>query len=94
MKRVLPYFIFALVLLAPPRLTDAALMRNVFQSCAFGAGVMAATTYIGLAPELNTGVLAVPVSEIIFANALIGCGIGAAGATAATLTGWLYDSLF
>jgi len=94
MKKALTHLTLVLVLVAPMRFADAALMRNIFQSCAFGAGVMAATTYIGLAPEIHTGVLAVPATEVIITNALIGCGIGAAGATAATLTGWIYDSIF
>jgi hypothetical protein len=94
MKKALTYLILILTLIAPVRFTNAALVRNVLQSCAFGAGVMAATTYIGLAPGLNTGVLAVPASEVIVANAMLGCGIGAAGATAATLAGWIYDFIF
>jgi len=94
MKKALTHLILVLTLVIPARFADAALMRNIFQSCAFGAGVMAATTYIGLAPELNTGMLAVPATEVIITNALIGCGIGAAGATAATLTGWIYDAIF
>jgi hypothetical protein len=94
MKKALTHLILVLTLVVPARFADAALMRNIFQSCAFGAGVMAATTYIGLAPELNTGMLAVPATEVIITNALIGCGIGAAGATAATLTGWIYDAIF
>lgn len=93
MKRSLLYATLVFTLAAPVQFTDAALMRNAFQSCAFGAGAMAGTTYMGLTPALGTG-LALPVSEVIAANALIGCGIGVAGATAATLTGWLYDILF
>ena len=95
MKKTLLLATLALTLSTPLQFADAALMRNAFQSCAFGAGVMASTTYMGLTPALSTGgLVALPVTEVIAANALIGCGIGVAGATAATLTGWLYDLLF
>ena len=75
-------------------MAQAALVRNVLQSCAFGAGVMASATYVGLAPEINTGVLAIPAGEVIITNAIFGCGIGAVGATAATVVGWFYDAIF
>ena len=94
MRSVLPHGVLVLLLLAPVSFADAALMRNVVQSCAFGAGVMAAATYIGLASEINTGVLAVPASEVILTNAAFGCGVGAVGATAATLVGWIYNAIF
>jgi hypothetical protein len=94
MKKTWIYLILTLALVAPAQSTEAALMRNVVQSCAFGAGVMAATTYMGLSPALNAVVFAVPATDVIIANAIIGCGIGAAGATAATLTGWFYDAIF
>jgi hypothetical protein len=94
MNKVLPLLLLILTLVVPVHNADAALMRNVIQSCAFGAGVMAATTYIGLVPRLNAPILALPAAEVIATNAMIGCGIGAAGATAATLAGWVYDILF
>ncbi|CAK0777193.1 conserved membrane hypothetical protein [Gammaproteobacteria bacterium] len=94
MKRTLLSAALILTLTTPIQFADAALMRNAFQSCAFGAGAMASTTYLGLTPALSTTLVALPVTEVIAANALIGCGIGVAGATAATLTGWLYDVLF
>jgi hypothetical protein len=94
MKKALLHLMLIFALTAPVEFANAGLIRNVVQSCAFGAGVMAATTYVGLAPELSTGVLAVPVSEIIVTNAILGCGIGAAGATAATVVGWFYDIIF
>ncbi len=56
--------------------------------------MLATTTYTGLTPALSTGVLAVPAGEAIAANAIIGCGVGAAGATAATLATWIYDLIF
>jgi len=76
------------------RFADAALMRNVVQSCAFGAGVLATTTYTGLTPALTTGALALPASEAIAASAMVGCGVGAVGATAATVVTWIYDLIF
>ncbi len=82
------------LMLTPPGFAEASLMRNIVQSCAFGAGVLATTTYTGLTPALSTGVLAVPAGEAIAANAIIGCGVGAAGATAATLATWIYDLIF
>lgn len=78
----------------PINFAQAALMRNIFESCAFGAGALASATYLGLTPALSSGVLTLPATEVIAANAMIGCGVGAVGATAATLTGWIYDSLF
>ncbi len=94
MKKMALHFCLLLALLVPTQFAQAGLIRNMAQSCAFGAGAFAATTYVGLMPALETGVLAVPASEIIIANAALGCGIGAVGATAATVTGWLLDSLF
>jgi hypothetical protein len=94
MKKTLTYATLALALAAPVRAADASLMRNVFQSCAFGAGALAATTYVGLTPALATGMLTVPVTEVIAANAVVGCGVGAVGAAAATVTGWIYDAIF
>ncbi|KOR30180.1 hypothetical protein TI04_06870 [Achromatium sp. WMS2] len=94
MKKLLTKLCLILVLIAPLNIANAALMRNVVQSCAFGAGIMATVTYMGLAPEINTGVLAIPASEIILTNAAAGCVIGAVGATAATVVGWFYDAIF
>jgi hypothetical protein len=82
--------------LVRPAAADAAtpLMRNAIQSCGFGAAAFAATTYYGLTPALATGTLALPVTEAIAANAIIGCGIGVVGATSATVLGWIYDVIF
>lgn len=96
MKRIL--FVLALVFAmaaTPAKVAEAApLMRNVVTSCAFGAGMLAATTYAGLTPALSAPGLTLPVTEVIAANALIGCGIGAAGAVTATVVGWVYDVIF
>ncbi len=96
MKRLLVALILVIGFALPAaRAADAApLMRDVLQSCAFGAGVFAATTYYGLTPALATGSLTLPVTEIVAANALIGCGVGAVGATASNLVGWFYDRIF
>jgi len=95
MKRVLIALALVFALAAPAKAAEAApLMRNVITSCAFGAGMLAATTYAGLTPALATGAMALPVTEVIAANALIGCGIGAAGAVSATVVGWVYDVIF
>ena len=95
MKRVLIALALVLALALPAKPADAApLMRNVITSCAFGAGMLAATTYAGLTPALSTGTLILPVTEVIAANALIGCTIGAAGAVSATVIGWVYDAIF
>ncbi len=95
MKRILIALAMLFALALPPASADAApLMRNAFQSCAFGAGTLAATTYIGLTPLLSAPGLAVPVANVIAANAIIGCGMGVAGATAATVVGWIYDVIF
>jgi hypothetical protein len=95
MNKRLLYLIFSLsLLLMPLRFAEAGLIRNAFHSCAFGAGAMAAATYLGLAPELSTGVLAIPVADIMVSNAVVGCVVGAAGATAMTVTGWFFDAIF
>lgn len=95
MKTSTPHTILlVLALTAPVDFAHAALMRNVVESCAFSASVLASTTYLGLTPALSSGVLTLPATEVIAANAIIGCGIGAVGATAATVTGWIYDILF
>ena len=95
MKRLLIALALVFALAMPAKAAEAApLMRNVITSCAFGAGMLAATTYAGLTPALSTGALIVPVTEAIAANALIGCTIGAAGAVTATVVGWVYDVIF
>ena len=95
MKRVV-IALGLMVALAVPANAEAgtSLMRNVIQSCGFGAAALAATTYVGLTPALATGTLTLPVTEAIAANALIGCGIGAVGATSASVLGWVYDVIF
>ena len=41
-----------------------------------------------------TGALALPVTEAVAANAIIGCGIGVAGAATSSVIGWVYDLIF
>ena len=95
MKRVLIALTLVIALTCPAKQADAApLMRNVITSCAFGAGMLAATTHYGLTPALATSALPLPVTEVLAANALIGCGIGVAGAVSATVVGWVYDAIF
>lgn len=93
-KRVVLNLSLLMILIAPVNSANAAFMRNIFQACAFGAGIMATTTYVTLVPELSTGVLALPVSEVILTNAILGCSIGVVGTTAAAMAGWFYDSIF
>lgn len=84
-----------LALLMSARFAEAGLLKNVLQSCAFGAGVMATVTYVGLVSRVDaSGILIIPASEAIVVNAVLGCGVGAAGATAATVVGWFYDAIF
>lgn len=94
MTRILLNLIILTTLMIQMSVANAALMRNALQSCAFGAGAMAATTYLGFVPDFNTGILLIPFSEVILANAMLGCGIGVAGSTAATIVGWFYDIIF
>ena len=95
MKRILLALVLVFAMAMPPaQAAEAPLMRNVLSSCAFGAGVFAATTYYGLTPALATGSLALPVTGVVTANAIIGCGIGVAGAATSSVVGWLYDLIF
>ncbi|MEI6985324.1 MAG: hypothetical protein WCK65_04275 [Rhodospirillaceae bacterium] len=95
MKRLLVALVLVFALIVPVKAAESApLMRNVMTSCAFGAGVLAVTTYYALTPALATGSLVLPVTEVIAANAIIGCGIGVAGAAASTVVGWVYDVIF
>ncbi|CAK0757496.1 conserved exported hypothetical protein [Azospirillaceae bacterium] len=95
MKRLLAVLALIVVLAAPGR-ADAALVREAGRACAFGAAVLAVTTYIGMTPALATGPLTLPftVPSVIAANAIIGCGITATGSVAASVFGWLYDAIF
>ena len=95
-KRILVALVLMVAFAMPSaKAAEAApLMRNVLTSCAFGAGVFAATTYYGLTPALATGALALPVTEAVAANAIIGCGIGVAGAATSPVIGWVYDLIF
>ena len=67
MKRFLVALVLVIAFALPTaRTAEAApLMRNVLQSCAFGAGVFAATTYYGLTPALATGAFTLPVTEAV-----------------------------
>ena len=96
MKRLLVALVLVIACAMPSaKAAEAApLMRNLLTSCAFGAGVFAATTYYGLTPALATGSLVLPVTEVVAANAIIGCGIGAAGAATSSVVGWVYDLIF
>lgn len=95
MKKILPQLAMAFILLVPARFADAGLLRNALQSCAVGAAVMATVTYIGLtSSRIDAGILAIPASDVIVANAAFGCGVGAVGAVAGTVAGWLYDIIF
>jgi hypothetical protein len=96
-KRLLLALVFlVMIAAAPTQNAEAAapLMRTAVQSCAFGAGTFAAATYLGLVPALSTGTLTLPVTGAIAANALIGCGVGVAGAVSSTVIGWVYDTIF
>ncbi|CAK0766613.1 PTS fructose transporter subunit IIC [Azospirillaceae bacterium] len=74
-----------------PAPAHAGLIRDAGQSCAFGAGVFGVTSFIGVTPTLITSVLTVPTTSVILGNAMVGCVIGAAGATAAKVFTWMYD---
>jgi len=87
--------LLVMVAAAPAREAEAGpLMRNAVQSCAFGAGTLAAATYAGLLPALSTGAFTLPVTEVIAANAVIGCGVGVVGSVSASFATWIYDSIF
>jgi hypothetical protein len=95
MKRaLLALFMLSCVVAAPVRTAQAEpLLRSVVVSCAFGASTLAAATYAQLVPALATPVLTVPATEVIAANAMVGCGLGVAGAVSANLIAKLYDFL-
>ena len=96
MKRLLVALVLVIACAMPSaKAAEAApLMRNLLTSCAFGAGVFGATTYYGLTPALATGAFVLPVTEVVAANAIIGCSIGVVGAATSTVIGWVYDSIF
>lgn len=94
-KRAVLALVVLLGCLAMPfRPAEAALARNVGSSCAFGAGVLAAATYLEATPVLVSGALPLAAGSALLANALVGCGVSAAGAVASTVFYWVYDSLF
>ncbi|CAK0759838.1 conserved membrane hypothetical protein [Gammaproteobacteria bacterium] len=96
MKRLL----LALVLISSttlPMTADAGVIREAGRSCVFGAALIATTTYLGLTPALlSTGPFTLPVAlqSTTASNAVVGCGVTAAAATAASVFTWLYDSVF
>ena len=93
-------FLIALVLMtsvALPMSADAGIVRDAGRSCVFGAALLATTTYLGLTPTLlATGTLTLPfaVQSVTASNAIVGCGVTAAAATAASLFTSLYDAIF
>jgi hypothetical protein len=94
-KRLLVALTLVFVLAAPGH-AEAALVRDAGRSCAFGGAILAATTYLGLTPALETAGLALPIAvpSVIAANAIIGCGLSATGSVAASVFSWIYDSIF
>ncbi|CAK0761552.1 conserved membrane hypothetical protein [uncultured Gammaproteobacteria bacterium] len=74
------------------------LMRDVGQGCAFGAAVLAATTFMGLtavAMSAGPGAVVMPrATTALVNNSLLGCGLGVVGSFAGKVMGGLYDILF
>jgi len=80
------------VLALPIRNAEAdSLIGNAAVACALGAGTLGVATYVGWVPALASGVLLVPLSEVVAVNALIGCGVGFVGVVAASLVGRVID---
>ena len=95
MKRLLLLLVFVSSITLPMA-ADAGLIRDAGRSCVFGAALLATTTYLGLTPALlATGPITLPftVQSVTASNAIVGCGVTAAAATAASVFTWLYDSL-
>ena len=61
------------------------LIGNATEACVLGAVAFGTATYVGWLPALASGVLTVQISQVVAANALIGCGVGFAGVVAASL---------
>jgi hypothetical protein len=92
MKRFLLALAMLSPLVLPIRNAEAdTLIGNAAIACALGAGTLGAATYVGWVPALASGVLLVPLSEVVAVNALIGCGIGFVGVVSATLIGRVID---
>jgi hypothetical protein len=92
MKRFPLALAILLALALPVRNAKAdTLIGNAAIACALGAGTLAASTYVGWVPALASGVLLAPLSGVVAANALIGCGIGFVGVISATLVGRVVD---
>lgn len=69
-------------------------VRDAVVACSFGAGAFGALAYAYVGPLASTGALAVPVAEVVTANALLGCGVGAVGSAASSVAGGIYDFIF
>jgi len=92
MKRFMLALAMLCVLAFPARNAQAdSLIGNAAIACAIGAGTLGVATYVGWVPALASGVLIVPLSEVVAVNALIGCGVGFVGAISATLIGRVID---
>ena len=86
MKRLLLALAMLFVFALPIRNAEAdTLIGNATEACVLGAVAFGTATYVGWLPALTSGVLTVQISQIVAANALIGCGVGFAGVITASL---------
>jgi len=96
MKRLfIALILMANIVFSPP--SEAGLIRDAGRSCVFGAALLATTTYLGLTQSmLSTGPITLPftIQSTIAYNAVVGCGVTAAAATAASVFTLIYDAIF
>ena len=86
MKRLLLTLAMLFVFALPIRNAEAdTLIGNATEACILGGVAFGTATYVGWLPALASGVLTVQISQVVAANALIGCGVGFVGVLTANL---------
>ena len=80
--------------LAAPAPADASFAREVGRGCLLVGTILGGTTYIGATPFLVGNITPFPGAQLLLNNAVIGCGLGAAGAALGSLWAGIYDFIF
>lgn len=93
MRKFLIALVFGLALASPAR-ADASFVREVGRGCLIVGTILSGTTYIGATPFLVGTVSPFPAANLLLNNAVIGCGLGAAGAALGSIWAGIYDFIF
>ncbi len=94
MKKLLIVLAVVMAFTLPAQQAEASFVRELGRGCVVGGSIFAGTTYIGMTPALIGNFTAFPGYSLILNNAVIGCGLGAAGFAAGSIWAGLYGLIF